>query len=272
MVQTSKTLKVTISGSYVSANRDIESFDNVTGIIPRLDEDKANQMVIRRYAKIWVTQARKPDGDKMYKTLQRVRQVFIDSIDDNDGMIVVKDQETGVDVEVDASKLELSYVGKNVMDMSFEELQDFAAANDLAGVPLYKMGGLSHARRVAFSEYAIKVLELEEYLPSDKDEKQNIYDYRVIGFSPTRFEPIIADAQIRRSGGVSANIEETIDRELLAAQAAKGKKQEQSAAKAGSKLTMEQLKAIATQRNINFHKGISYDALFGKIYGATKAA
>lgn len=255
MVQTpSKTLKVTISGSYVSANRDIESFENVTGIIPRLDEDKANQMVIRRYAKIWVQQAKKPDGEKLYKAMQRVRQVFIDSIDDND----------------DAPDAELSYVGKNIMEMNFEELQDFASANDLAGVPLYKTGGLTHARRVAFSEYAIKVLELEEYLVTDKDQKQNLYDYRVMGFSPNRFEKIIADDQIRRQGGGVASIEETIDREALSLQG-KAKAPTQDVHK-GSKLTMEQLKAIATQRSVNFNKGISYDALYAKIYGAQRAA
>lgn len=253
MVQTSNTLKVTISGSYVSANRDIESFENVTGIIPRLDEDKANQMVIRRYAKIWVQQARKADGDKVYKAVQRVRQVFIDSIDDND----------------DAPDAQLSYVGKNVMEMNFEELQDFAAANDLAGVPLYKTGSLTHAKRVAFSEYAIKVLQLEEYLPSDKDEKQNLYDYRVMAFNPNRFEPIVADGKIRRQGNSVSDIEETIDREALALNG-KAKVPTQEARK-GSQLTMEQLKAIALQRNINFHKSIGYEALHNKIYGKQAA-
>lgn len=253
MVQTSNTLKVTISGSYVSANRDIESFENVTGIIPRLDEDKANQMVIRRYAKIWVKQAKKADGDKVYKAVQRVRQVFIDSIDDND----------------DAPDAQLSYVGKSVMEMNFEELQDFAAANDLAGVPLYKTGSLTHAKRVAFSEYAIKVLQLEEYLPSDKDEKQNLYDYRVMAFNPNRFEPIIADGKIRRQGNSVSDIEETIDREALALNG-KARVPTQEARK-GSQLTMEQLKAIALQRNINFHKSIGYEALHNKIYGKQAA-
>lgn len=269
MVQTSNTLKVTISGSYVSANRDIESFENVTGIIPRLDEDKANQMVIRRYAKIWVQQAKKADGDKVYKAVQRVRQVFIDSIDNNEGIIIVKDKNTGEDVEVNAAEMQLSYVGKSVMEMNFEELQDFAAANDLAGVPLYKTGSLTHAKRVAFSEYAIKVLQLEEYLPSDKDEKQNLYDYRVMAFNPNRFEPIIADGKIRRQGNSVSDIEETIDREALALNG-KAKVPTQEARK-GSQLTMEQLKAIALQRNINFHKSIGYEALHNKIYGKQAA-
>lgn len=272
MVQTlSKTLKVTISGSFVSANRDIESFENVTGIIPRLDEDKAVQMVIRRFAKIWVQQAKKPDGEKTYKAVQRVRQVFIDSVDDTLLPVFDKDGKAIPGEFTDQpDHRNLSYVGKNVMEMNYEELQDFAAANDLAGVPLYRTAGLTHARRVAFSEYAIKVLELEEYLPTDKDEKQNLYDYRVMGFNPNRFEPIIADDQIRRQGGGVSNIEETIDREALSLQG-KAKAPTQEVRK-GSKLTIEQLKAIATQRNINFNKGISYDALHNKIYGATRAA
>lgn len=248
MVQTSKTLKITISGSYQAANRDIESFEGVTGIIPRLDEDKAHQMVIRRYARIWVMQAKKTGTDEnKYKAVQRIRQVFVDSIDDND----------------EAPNAMLSYVGKNVMEMNFEELQDFASANDLSGVPLYKTGSLTHARRVAFSEYAIKVLQLEEYLPTDKDEKQNLYDYRVQGFNPSRFEPVLADDEIRRFGA-SADIEETIDRELLAAA---GKAKPTSESK-GSQMTMEQLKSVAIQRNVPFNKSIGYEALYRKIYGA----
>lgn len=257
MVQTqSKTLKVTISGSYRSANRQIESFENVTGIIPRLDPDKAEQMVIRRYAAIWIQKAKVRDTDEpKYKHIQSIRTVFIDSTDDND----------------EHPNALLSYVGKNIMEMNFEELQDFAAANDLAGVPLYKAGSLTHARRVAFSEYAIKVLHLEEYTAEDKDEKQNLYDYRVLGFNPNRFEPIVADAKIRRQGQHAASIEETIDRE--AAEALQGRKKGPAAApeSKGSRMTFEQLKAVAIQRNIPFHKGISYEALHKKIYGAQAA-
>lgn len=255
MVQTaSKTLKVTISGSYKKANGDVESFENVSGVLPRLDEDKAQQMIIRRYALIWVQKAKKAGTDEpKYPAIQRIRQVFIDSIDDND----------------DAPNAQLSYVGKSVMEMNFEELQDFASANDLAGVPLYKAGSLIHARRVAFSEYAIKVLNLQEYLPGDKDEKQNLYDYRVQGFHPNRFEPIIADDEIRRRTQAAHDIEESIDRELLAS-AGKAKAPTADANKS-QRLTLDQLKAIATQRNIPFNKGIGYDALHKKIYGAIAA-
>ena len=252
----SKTLKVTCSGSFKASDGDIESFDNVIGFIPAIDEDKATQMVIRRYAMIWIAQARKMVNGKTtdeakYKRVTKVRQVFIDSIEDNEA----------------APNAQLSFIGKNIMEMNFEELQDFAAANDLSAVPLYKVGSLVHARRVAFSEYAIKVLQLEEYAAEDKNNKQNLYDYRVQGFNPSRFEPLIADELIRRSGKVVQSLEESIDREALVAD---GKLKPGESAK-GSRLTMDNLKTIAEQRNISFNKGISYDALYKKIYGAKAA-
>ena len=131
----SNTLKVTISGSYRSANRQIESFDGVVGLMPNLAEDKATQMAIKRYARIWVSQEKNKDGEPKYKHIANIRQVFVDSIEDNE----------------ENPKAVLSYVGKNIMEMNFEELQDLAAANDLNGVPLYKTGSLVTARRIAFS-------------------------------------------------------------------------------------------------------------------------
>lgn len=251
----SKTLKVTISGSFKASDGDIESFDKVTGIIPALEEEKANQMVIRRYAIIWIGQARKngPDGkpteEPKYKRVQKVRQVFIDSIEEND----------------EAPKAELSYVGKDILDMNFEEIQDLAAANDLSGVPLYKTCSLQHARRVAWSEYAIKVLGLEEYLDPKARKPQNIYDHRTMGFNPKHHEPIVADGRIRRSGEHVADIEETIDRENMAMQ---GKAKATVVDTTKSRLSLDQLKAIADGKGISYHKSIGYEQLYKKIYSA----
>lgn len=246
----SKTIKVTISGSYRSANRQIESFDGVTGLMPSLAEDKANQMAIRRYARIWVSQARKEDKEPKYKHISNIRQVFIDSIEDNE----------------ENPKAILSYVGKDIMEMNFEELQDLAAANDLSGIPLYKTGSLTTARRIAFSEYAIKVLELEEYAPTDKKEKFNLYDHRTLGFNPKRFEPIVADEEIRRHDTHRLSLEDGIEVEAKAVKR-KGGKEVIEESKDG-RLTFDQLKAIATQRNIPFNKGIGYDVLHKKVYGS----
>lgn len=257
---TSHTLKVEISGSFKATDNELESFEGVTGIIPALDVEpapkekisKAAQMIIRRYAQIWVGQSRKkgPDGrptdERKYKPVQRIRRVFIDSIDNND------EQPDAV----------LSYVGKDVMKMNMEELQDFASANDLSAVPLYKVSDLVSTRRVAWSEYARKVLGLQgpEYTWTNEE------------FNPSNHEPIIADGKIRLYGGHVASIEEAIDREVIDTQAVRKKKANTSEASA-SRLTLAQLKDIADKKEIKYSPAIGYEALYKKIYGAeTQAA
>ena len=255
-----KTLKVVISGSFKATDGEIESFDKVQGIIPRLSTEpaegeqlsKAEQMIIRRYASIWIARVQKkgPDGKDLdegkYKRVQKVRQVFIDSIDDNDE-------------NPDAT---LSYVGKNILDMNFEELQDLAAANDLNQVPLYKVNSLQHARRVAWSEYAVKVLGLVEWLDPNAARKQNIYDFRSTGFNPNKHEPIIADGHIRMGGKKREDIEQIIksvvDKEVKPGDAPNSER---------SRLTLEQLKAIADSKGVEYHKTIGYEQLHSKVYG-----
>lgn len=251
MVKLSPTLLVVISGSFRATDKEIESFDNVRGIIPRLSQDvqpgdtlsKAEQMIITRYAPIWIGRARKANEPeaKLYKTVQKVRQVFIDSIDDND--------DEGV----------LDYVGMDVMKMNFEQLQDFAAANDLSAVPRYKVNSLAHARRVAWSEAARKIHGLEgpEYMWTNQ------------AFNPSRHEPLIADAHVRLSGAKGADIEETIDREALALQ---GKAKANVTDPSQSRLTLDQLKAIADEKKVPYAKNIGFDQLYSKVYGTKKVA
>ena len=251
MVKQSPTLKVIISGSFKASDGEIESFDNVQGIIPRLSTDilpgdtisKADQMIITRYAPIWIGRERKAndkDAPK-YKRVQKVRQVFIDSIDDND--------DDGV----------LDYVGMDVMKMNFEQLQDFAAANDLSAIPRYKVNSLAHARRVAWSEAARKIYGAEgpEFMWTNQ------------AFNPSKHEPIIADGEVRMSGAKGANIEETIDREALALQ---GKAKANVSDPTQSRLSLDQLKAIADEKKITYSKTIGYEQLYSKIYGTKKVA
>lgn len=222
--------QVTISGSYYTNANDIESFSDVIGVLPDLDADKVNQMTIKRFAKIWIEAAKGEDG-KPLSRVHRVREVYVDAVEEVEG--------------------EFSYIGKNIMNMTAEELQDLAAAKDLHGVPLYKVGSLALARRVAFSEYAIRVLGM------DKED----LDYRKDGFNPNEYDAIIADASIRRGTEMAADIEEGIDREQLMLD----KKLKPTAEP--SRLTMEQLKAIASQKKVTFAGNISYDALYKRVYG-----
>lgn len=244
-----QTIKVTISGSYKSANKQIESFDSVTGLMPSVAEDKATQMAIRRYARIWISQAKDKEGNPKFKYISNIRQVFVDSIEDND------DNPNDV----------LSYVGKDIMEMNFEELQDLATANDLAGIPLYRTGSLATARRIAFSEYAIKVLQLEEYAPLDTKEKFNLYDHRSPGFNPKKFETIFADEEIRRFDQHRVGLEEGAEKEFKTVRRKGGKDVDEDAS--DSRMTFTQLKKIAEQRSVPFNKGISYENLYKKVYG-----
>lgn len=262
----SKTLRATISGSYVANDKEIESFDRVVGVIPALDTEhhdgerlsKAEQMLIKRYARAWIDKARKkaPDGtlldEAKYKRVKRVREVQVDSIDTND----------------DAPNDVLPYVGKDIMDMDWEDIQDFAAANDLSAVPLYRVGSLFHQKKVAWSEAARKILGLigKEFHWTDQN------------FNPSQYEPIIADDVVRRSGGHVAKIEETIDREALALRQLKKedmdaiRKVSGDATAADSQMTLAQLKSVADDKKVKYHPTIGYKQLYEKIYGAKRVA
>lgn len=249
-----KVLKATISGSFKASDGEIESFDRVVGYLPALDDAKAQQMIIKRYAMIWVSQTMKKDArgndieEPKYKRVDRIRQVFVDEVIDEEGK-------------------QLSYVGKAIMDMNFEELQDLASAKDLAAIPLYKKTSLQQARRIAFAEYASKVLDWKDTVQEGKKIKEVPVDWRSSGFNPSKYPVIIADAEIRRSGEHIADIEESIDRENLVMQ---GKAVNTPAAP--SRLTIDHLKAIAKDKGIEFSANIGYDTLYKRIYGKESSA
>lgn len=278
--EVSKTLRVTVSGSYRGSNKNTESFDSVTGVIPRLDPDKVDQMVIRRYALVWVQNAKKKDeaGNLVprYSGFQKMRTVYIDSIDDTLMPEFDKDGKAIPGKFTDEPDMrDLSYVGKSIMDMNFEELQDLASANDLSGIPLYRNGGLTEARRKAFSEYAIKILDLfEEATPSaalrQGAKSTNRYDWRTPGFNPNKFEPIEADDEVRRQAA-PADVEDQLDEINEKMQRVKTGDPKQDNAESSTRLTLQNLKDIADSKNISYNKNIGYAELHKKIYGVKAA-
>lgn len=240
-----KALKATISGSFLGSNKQTESYSEVIGYLPLLDDDKAAQMIIKRYAKIWISEDKNDKGEFKYNRISRVREVFIDNLE-----------------EVDAD--EFTFVGKDIMKMDYEELQDLAAAKDLSGIPLYKEGSLANQRRVAFAQYGGKILGLT--MP--KNEKgaivQVLLDHRLDGFDPAQYAPIIVkDGSIERRDPEKLNIEESIDREALALA---GKAEKPVEGREPSKLTMDQLKALADHKKIKYNAKISYTALHKLLY------
>lgn len=241
-----RALEVTISGSYKASDQEIESYDNVTGYIPLLDEDKANQMVIKRYAKMWIGQQKKVDGEAKYKRVSRIREVFVDSIDE---------------VELDKGA-EFTYVGKDILTLNAEEIQDLAAAKDLAGIPLYKTGSVSHQRKVAYAEYAGKILGVTEIDPKTK--KEVPLRWTTQGFNPAKLPPIIVTSEVQRDQTHVATLEESIDIAQLIIN-------RQAPATQTSAMTLEQLKAIADHKKIPYNVNIGYKTLYDKIYGPSAA-
>ena len=109
--QENNAYKVTLSGTYRNGANESVDFQEVTGFIPLVDEDMAQAMCVKRYAKVFITQ------DKRYKDrVTRTRSVYVDSME--------------------PCYHEFSYVGKDIKQMTYEELQDLATAKDLRSIPL----------------------------------------------------------------------------------------------------------------------------------------
>lgn len=168
-----KALKVTISGSYRTADKDIVDF-HTSGIMPYVgDEELINMHVRRRYAAMWISAS-----EKYKDRVVTVRECFIDRIE-----------------EVDA---DLTFVGKDIIDMTQEEIQDLAAAKDLRGVPLYKKSSTRQMQNVAYAEYSEKVLGKE-------------MDHRTDGFNIAKLPPIIVqDPSWMKDASVKQNNEDIL--------------------------------------------------------------
>lgn len=220
-----KMLEFTISGSYKTAQKDIIDFENVKGVVPMQDEDIATMHVRSRYASRWIKETKGEDGKPKYpERIQRVREVHIDDVKRTEG--------------------KLSFVGKDIKELSFEELQDLSLAKDLRRVPLYKASDLRNTRVMAYVNYVEKVT---------KGEPIKYQDER---FNFAKLSSIMLTADIRREDEGKVTNDEIIEAEM------------KSPSEPKSTLTMEELKQIAKTKNIDIRGNISYDTLYNRLYGA----
>lgn len=200
--------KVTISGSYRTADRKIIDYSNLTGLVPDCEDDVLDSVVQNRYAKIWLEK-----DDKYKERVTGIRECYIDKVEDVDGTP--------------------SFIGRDIKEMSFEELQDLATVKGLRSIPLYKAGSLRDAQMKAYKIYSKAVLGYEV-----DDE--------------TRFmelPAVIVDGKVRTDRTMPDSNEKVLEVE-----------QKRSA------LTLDDLKKIAKSKGITFHPNIKYDALYAKIY------
>lgn len=178
----SKAYKVTISGTYHTSGDDYIDYEKVEGYIPFVDEEFAEAMIIRRYAKMWLTLNPK------YKTrVKNVREVYIDAME--------------------PAEHDFIYEGKVIQELGYEELQDLAVAKDLRAIPLYKTGGIRESRVKACVEYSLKVLgrELEDNAGLTHKKK---------GFTFSDINPMIISQGIERHIPHTFTNEEIIQHEM----------------------------------------------------------
>lgn len=238
-VQT-KVWAVTISGSYRKAKKDVVDYSDISGFIPLVDEEIAVQMARKRYAAMWVVTS----GE--YKDrLESIREVHID------------------EMKPVLMKGKFSYVGKNIIDMNWEELQDFAVANDLRTVPLYKKGSIRNAQNIAYAAYAKDVLgwKPKGNTELEKEKWKLLCDSKTLNFNIVKNPPIIATDTMRADNSQKISNDEMIEMEQKSARGS-----------IKSTLTLSELQAIASSKNIPYEDGVDAETLYNLIYGGEMSA
>lgn len=214
-----KLLKAVISGSYRTTDNEVVDFDDLSGAIPHTHEDVAIMHLQGRYAVQWIRQAKKTDGSALYPLrVESIRQVFVDSLTEAEG--------------------DLTYVGKDIREMSQPELQDLATAKDLRSIPLpVELSGASlrEMRAAAYRAYA----ELDE----NEVNTDNL----------SRLPPLVVDAAVRRDSRRTESLDDVLSREV------------ETRPIDEPEMSLADLKAEARRRGIPFHPNIGADTLKAKL-------
>lgn len=220
-------LKVTISGSYRTADRDIVDFEGVTGLVPDADEDIVAMHVRRRHAPMWIGAETDKDGNKKYnRRVHSIRECFVDDMEKVDGTP--------------------SYVGKDIKEMTYEELQDLALGKDLRNIPLFKKASLRVTRERAYLAYS-------GAHGQPVDDKAEGYNY-------AKLPKLLVDGAVRRETEGKISNETLIQLE------------QNSTGNPKDTMTLEDLKKVADGAGIKYHHNIGIEKLRALVLGASAPA
>lgn len=208
--------KVTISGTYRNSKKEVFDFEGVTGYIPYVEDEVATAAVIKRYAYMWVKEHKDTK-----ERLATIREVFVD--------------------DMEQTEYAFSYVGKNIKEMSYEELQDLATAKELRAIPLWKKGGLRQARVVAYAEYSEKLLGRE-------------IDYKKEGFNFAKLPALLADGTTERNVAKTFSNDEILDME------------QDNTSTGKPNFSREELEQMANEKGITFNAAITDEKLYQKVF------
>lgn len=212
-----KAYKVKISGSYRTHDYKVVDFEGLEGHIPYTTEELAFMHIRGRYARMWVMK-----DPRFKESLVATRVCHID--------------------ELTECEHDFSFVGKDIREMTQEELQDLATAKDLRLIPLFKVGDIREARTKAYAAYSEQVL------------KEPV-KYKEAGFNLMKQPPIIVnDSEWRQDTTRKLTNDEILDAEA-------------DISNPKSPLSRKELEQIAKQQNVTFHPSISDEKLYKRLYG-----
>jgi len=216
-----KLLKCKISGTYLNSKKERMDYESIEGIIPFVDEGLAHQALKNRYASLWLEK-------KLGSRPVKVREVYLDYCK-----------------EVEGEKL--SFIGKNIKDMDYKELQDLAVYCGLK-TPLYKQESLRNSRVKAIKEYMMVVTGI----PKEKALK-------VIDLPYDNLPNMIVKE--KKEVEVEVKTETQSLNEELAEYGVEIVEEDER-----QEYTMETLKDLAKAKGVKHNPNIGYDKLYKRVF------
>ncbi|MFA5116368.1 MAG: hypothetical protein WC486_03710 [Candidatus Omnitrophota bacterium] len=210
-------LKVTVSGDYRTSGKlgsDIVDFEGVVVMMPECHEDFIMPNVQNRLLQIAIK------NDKRYtQRFEMFRSVYIDKVEKVDG--------------------KPSVVGKNIKELSWEELQELACYKNLRLIPAYRGTDLRYAREVAYAEYSKHILGKE----IDREAK---------GYNFAELPDLFVDGSEKKAVSPKQQTNEEAIKE----------EQDNSGPGADKTFTLAELKQIAKDKGIKLPANVSYEKAF----------
>lgn len=228
-----KYLQFTISGSYHNSKKEILDFDAVVGKIPMCNEDEGvGSMHVRgRFAAKWVKEAKNEKGDLRFP--ERIHNM----------------RQVHIDHVTEVEGPEYSFAGKDIKTLTADEMQELAVAKDLRFIPIQNSGlDLRETRVRAYAAYSDKVLKQEVKWQDEK-------------FNFAKLPSVILDSEVREEKGQKITNEEIIS----------GEQKSTSTDDPRNRFSLAELKALADQKGVEYHKTIGFDALYVKLFSAAAA-
>lgn len=233
-----KQLQVTISGTYYNSKKEKVDFDKIVGHIPLVSEEHAAMHVRGRYAVRWIKEAKDKKGELLYpERIDRLHQCFIDNIREVEGK-------------------EFSFVGKDIKEMSQDELQDLATAKDIRAVPLPASGfSKRNMLELAYAGYCKSVLK-RPLKPAPHE----------AGFNFSKLPALVVDGSVRVDNTKKLSNDEVIEG---AQRPQKGELNTKPTPETA--FSREELCQLADEAEIEYDENTSHADLYKAVFGGKAA-